>query len=98
MGKRSVGKSSSAGSGARGAHGEREIEAEVQSILFTHSRVSRWFSGCGMRLEDTLALILDGKLDATQLPMITVLGSPDAPGVLFSLNNRRLWVFKELQR
>ena len=95
MGKRS-GKPSSGG--ARGKHGEGVLEVDLPSIYFTHSRVSRWFSGCGVRLEDTLAQIMSGEIEASQLPIITVLGSPDAPGVFFSLNNRRLWVFKELHR
>ena len=93
MGKKQGKTSSGSGSG----HGERDITVKLDdNIRFTYSRVSRSFSGCGLRLEDTLQQIVDGALDVAKLPKITVLYSSEIPGVFFSLNNRRLWVLKEL--
>ena len=95
MGKRFAKASGSSGGGKIGG-GEHELTVAVADVRFAHSRVSRWFSGCGLRLEETLQQILDGKLTAAELPKILVLLSPDAPGAFFSLNNRRTWVFKQL--
>jgi hypothetical protein len=63
-------------------------------IRFTHSRIRPYFSGCGVKLEDTIKEILTNKMDIEQLPLITVLKCND---VMFSLNNRRLYVLKHLR-
>jgi len=94
-GKRGCGKSLSSSGGGRRA-GEYELDVDIAAIRFQHSRVSRSFTGCGVQLEETLRQIVDGELEAAQLPMITVLHSADSPDAYFSLNNRRLWVFKQL--
>ena len=52
------------------------------------------FSGCGSRIEDTIAEITRGDLQLDSLPNITVLRAAD--GIFFSLNNRRLYVLKHL--
>ncbi|GAB5029601.1 Hypothetical protein NocV09_00102150 [Nannochloropsis oceanica] len=53
--------------------------------------------GCGRRVEDTLTEIVEGKLNPEALPYITVM-LDRATGTYFSLNNRRLWVFKECKK
>ena len=64
-------------------------------VFFTFSRLRPQFS-CGRRVEDTLNSILAGDLRPEDLPPIGVLLDP-ATGHLFSLNNRRLYVFKALK-
>jgi hypothetical protein len=44
-------------------------------------------------VEATLQDIVEGKLTPHDLPFITVMRD-HATGHLFSINNRRLWVFK----
>jgi hypothetical protein len=64
-----------------------------------HARIRPQFSGCARFVKDTLADIVEGRLLVTQLPLIT-LTSGAADGLsppYFSLNNRRLWVLKELR-
>jgi len=73
-------------------------QLDVSQIYFTHARVRPFFSGCGRRLEDTLNLISCGDMLLDKLPQITVLYNTMSDGEVyyFSLNNRRLWVLKEL--
>ena len=70
------------------------VELDPEDVYFTHARVRPFFSSCGRRLDETLADIADGHTRIEDLPTITVL---DAGDHYFSLNNRRLWVFKELR-
>ena len=85
--------------GQMGARGEDYRDVDPNDLYFTHSRVRPCFSGCGRRLEDTLSMLVDGTLSIEALPTITVLrGAGGKDGILFSLNNRRLWVLKELRR
>ena len=78
------------------SRGEAFIEIDPLEVRFTHSRVRPFFSGCGRRLQDTLEDLATGRMDIEALPVITILRGAD--GVFFSLNNRRLWVLKELRR
>jgi hypothetical protein len=73
---------------------EHQILVDPDRIYFTHSKISRSFSGCGMKIEDTIEEILDGRLPLESLPQITIIQSKDH---LFSLNNRRLFVLKHLR-
>jgi len=45
-------------------------------------------------VEDTLAAIETGQVEVSDLPLILVVSVGDE---LYSLNNRRLWVFKQLR-
>lgn len=72
------------------------VRIDPSHIRFTHSRIRPFFSGCGRRVEDTLADILDGRMQFEDLPFITVIAMDDGE-VFFSLNNRRLWVIKQLK-
>lgn len=67
-------------------------------VYFTHARVRPFFSGCGRRLEDTLAELLAGRMRVEELPVITILYGAGGGTMYFSLNNRRLWVLKELRK
>ena len=72
------------------------LEVDPSDVRFTHARVRPFFSGCGRRLKATLEDLKSGRMELDDLPTITVLRGAD--GSLFSLNNRRLWVLKELRR
>ena len=67
---------------------------DPSSIYFTFSRIRPFFS-CGRKIEDTINDIVAKRISAASLPPIQVL--IDSHGNLFSLNNRRLFVFKTLQ-
>lgn len=98
------GASSSSSGGAGAAAGFAELEVSPAQVRFAHARIKPVFSGCGRRLEDTLAALRQGELSIKDLPLITVVhngaggagGGNDAEPWYFSLNNRRLWVFKQL--
>ncbi|CEJ92653.1 hypothetical protein VHEMI08289 [[Torrubiella] hemipterigena] len=68
---------------------------DPKDVYFTFSRLRPKFS-CGRRIEDTLNAIRNKELRAEDLPPISVLLDPTT-GDMFSLNNRRLFVFKTLQ-
>jgi len=78
--------------------GARFAEVDVAELHFTHARVRPFFSGCGRRLEATLNAILCGDMTLESVPIITILPNTAVDGTqyYFSLNNRRLWVFKQL--
>jgi hypothetical protein len=70
------------------------IDIDPNCIRFTHSRIRPYFTGCGRKVEDTLADIIGEKMSVYDLPKITVILNE---GTYFSLNNRRLYVLKELR-
>jgi len=71
----------------------------VHKIRYQHSRIRPYFSGCGRSVMDTMEEIRQGKLEPNALPPIQVLVGPtdddDQGPWYFSLNNRRLWIFKQ---
>ena len=78
---------------------ERFLDVDVENVYFTHARIRPFFSGCGRRLVDTLEDLVSGKIQLESLPQITILATPTSSidGQYFSLNNRRLWVLKQLR-
>ena len=74
--------------------GDGMIEINPSVIYFTHARIRPFFTGCGRRVEDTLMDIRNGSLAVDSLPKITVICNG---GNYYSLNNRRLYVLKELR-
>ncbi len=70
------------------------IDIDPQSVMFTHSRIRPFFTGCGRRIEDTLLDITEHRISVEDLPLITVI---ENDGHYFSLNNRRLYVLKKLR-
>ncbi|CAG9462806.1 unnamed protein product [Pedinophyceae sp. YPF-701] len=90
-----MGKQKQAGGKPKGGYWMATVDPA--RVRFAFSRIRPYFSGCGRKVEDTLQDIRDGKLDARDLPAITVMDRPDSGGGdkwYFSLNNRRLWVLK----
>lgn len=83
------GKASSSGSLGKGL-----IEIDPEQIYFTHSRVRPFFTGCNKRIEETLQEIINGVTSVKDIPLITVIPND---GSYFSLNNRRLFLFKKLR-
>ena len=76
------------------ALGDGFVEIDPNDVYFTHARIRPFFTGCGHRVEDTLLDIVEGRLAVASLPTITVIANG---GAYFSLNNRRLYVFKKLR-
>lgn len=74
--------------------GDALIDIDPDCIRFTHARIRPYFTGCGRRVEDTLADIIAGRMSIEDLPKITVILNQ---GTYFSLNNRRLYVLKDLR-
>ena len=64
-------------------------------IYFTHSRIRNRFTGCGKFLQDTLDEIKNDLSLLNKIPKIRVIYDPER-NTYFSMNNRRLWVFKRL--
>ena len=67
---------------------------DPREIRFTHSRVRPFFSGCGRSLDSTIESIINKQITIDDLPMITIIKNGN---FYFSLNNRRLYVFKFLR-
>src|SRR3546814_893481 len=72
------------------------VHIDPAHIRFTHSRIRPFFSGCGRRVEDTMNDILEGRMRFEDLPFITVIAM-EGGDVFFSLNNRRMYVIKQLK-
>lgn len=64
------------------------------TIYFTHSKIRKQFTGCGKMLNETLEELASGKTQISSIPTIKVY--TDGTN-FYSMNNRRLWVFKELE-
>lgn len=74
---------------------EQWAVVDPSKVHFTFSRIRPQFS-CGRTIQSTIDEIVAGKIAPKDLPSIQVLQDKD--GNLFSMNNRRLFVFKQLQR
>ena len=68
-------------------------EVDIRTVRFTISKINPCFS-CGRPIEATMAEVRSGKIAPSALPAITVMR--DKQGNLYSLNNRRLFMFKAL--
>jgi hypothetical protein len=64
-------------------------------IYFTHSKIRNRFTGCGKLLLDTYEEIKNNPDLINRIPKIKVIFDPTRQEY-FSMNNRRLWVFKKL--
>jgi hypothetical protein len=91
----SKGKSGSLGASkpSTAAGGRNLVEINPANVYFTHSRVRPIFTGCNKHISETLQEIIAGSTAVSDIPLITVI---ENNGHLFSLNNRRLYLFKEL--
>lgn len=68
-------------------------------IYFTHSKICGKFTGCGKLLTDTLNEIVTNQTSVNQIPQIKVFYT-EIDGMIkyYSENNRRLWLFKQLEQ
>lgn len=71
------------------------IDIDPDIIYFTHSRVRPLFTGCNKRIEQTFEEIRNGETSIEDIPLITVIAND---GHYFSLNNRRLYLWKWLKQ
>jgi hypothetical protein len=71
----------------------QQLDPEV--IYFTHSKIRKRFSGCNKLLAETLQEVLEGRTPLSAIPRIRVIHDGNR---YYSMNNRRLWLFKELKR
>ncbi|KAJ9460061.1 NEDD8-specific protease 1 [Diplonema papillatum] len=93
MGKKSTAKP---GTG-RGSEQAGLVAVDPAAVRFTHSRIRPQFS-CGRRVEGTLEDLASGKTTVVDLPPITLISASGGDeGPFFSLNNRRLYVLKQLR-
>lgn len=83
------------GSKTVGSNSRNGITIQPDIVYFTHSRVRPQFTGCNKVIADTIAEIVSGQTRIEDIPMITVI---ENEGNYFSLNNRRLFMFKELSK
>eukprot|EP00758_Cryptobia_borreli_P002995 Tbor_TRINITY_DN3444_c0_g1::TRINITY_DN3444_c0_g1_i2::g.3779::m.3779 len=74
--------------------GETLTDVDPTEVYFSFSRLRPFFS-CGRRVQDTIDSVINGEIKPTDLPPIAVLVDKD--GYMYSLNNRRLFVFKALK-
>jgi hypothetical protein len=74
---------------------DETILIDPEGVRFTHARIRPFFTGCGKRISETLQDIIEGRCALEDIPLITVIEGKE--GCLFSLNNRRLYLIKELR-
>ncbi len=68
-------------------------------IYFTHSNIRNRFTGCNKLLCDTLEEVVNEKTSIQDIPKIKVYYVVKNGEIVYlSENNRRLWVFKELEK
>ncbi len=71
------------------------INIDPSIIYFTHSKIRNRFSGCNKTIDDTYNEIILGNTLINDIPRISVHYYNDK---YISLNNRRLYLFKKLQK
>ena len=64
-------------------------------IRFTHSKIRNRFSGNSMLIMDTFNQLKEKSIPITDIPMIQVM---IVKNEMYSMNNRRLYMFKMLKR
>jgi hypothetical protein len=78
----------------KASKGESNEWVDPVNLRFTHSKIRPIFSD-GHLVEETLAELVAGRLQVSDLPQIVVHKLDHQH--YFSLNNRRLWVLKQLR-
>ncbi|KAH3759365.1 hypothetical protein Pelo_8843 [Pelomyxa schiedti] len=79
---------------SRAVGGEGVTSVDPADLYFTHSKIRPTFS-CGRPLMVTLESIRNGTITPEDLPIITAMVQGDT---MYSLNNRRLYVFKQCRK
>jgi hypothetical protein len=64
-------------------------------VHFTHSRIRGTFTGCGRSVHETLEILTKDPSYISNIPRIKVVTDG---AKYYSMNNRRLWVFKQLEK
>ena len=73
-------------------------QLKPSQIYFTHTKLSNKFTGCGKELVETLHELIDGTISIDSIPKIKVYYYDTGKEIKYlSENNRRLWVFKQLE-
>lgn len=73
----------------------RLIFLKPDIIYFTHSKIRNRFTGCGKYLTETYDEIVKNPDLINKIPKIKVIYNSET-NEFYSMNNRRLWVFKKL--
>lgn len=89
---RKSGKSGSSGGGGKSS-GEQIVDVDPTTIYFTFSRIRPCFS-CGRTIESTTEQMTKCELKPTDLPLLAVFTDGKH---LYSQNNRRLYMYKQLK-
>ncbi len=71
------------------------LTIDPNEIYFTHSKIRKQFTGCNKLITETLSEIMNGTLSIDHIPKISVF---KVNSYYVSLNNRRLYLFKELHK
>lgn len=74
---------------------DRIISIDPINIRFTHSKIKSVYSGCGRAIKDTIDAVRNGEISVDDIPLIAVM---EIDNEFYSLNNRRLYTFKELRK
>ena len=73
-------------------------QLKPSQIYFTHTKLSNKFTGCGKELVETLQELIDQIISVDSIPKIKVYYFYTGNEIKYlSENNRRLWVFKQLE-
>jgi hypothetical protein len=75
-----------------------ETQLKPSQIFFSHTKISSRFTGCSKKLTETLHELIDCKTSIDTIPKIKVFyWQVNDKTKYLSENNRRLWVFKQLE-
>lgn len=74
---------------------DRIIKVNPAIIRFTHSRIRPHFSGNGLLIADTIEMLETKKITIDAIPLIQVMFINNE---YYSMNNRRLYTFKHLNK
>ena len=72
-----------------------EISIRPSEIYFSHSKINKRFTGCKKLIAESLNEITSGKTKISDIPKIKLYVAGDR---YISENNRRLYLFKELEK
>jgi hypothetical protein len=73
---------------------EGMIRVNPKDLRFTQDSIAVYFQSPHKRIDDTVDMIVSKKLSPKRFPMLSVVRYQ---GILWSLDNRRLWVFRKAQ-
>jgi hypothetical protein len=74
---------------------DRIITLNPAIIRFTHSKIRPKFSGNGYLIQETINQLETNQIDINDIPLIQIMY---INGEYYSMNNRRLFTFKYLQK